>query len=183
MNQKYVAQREGGGVRCQRCGPTHRFAIFDKLPPPLPSPRRTMQPIFATTAARQFGVISHDGRSATSKIWEQGSAYVRMCPTCGLEPSRPGKSSNCMCLCNLSQGGCGKPLYGQKLCGQCGWGSYSPDPPSIATVHIKAKRARQPPQSSVSVAALPYVEVAVVGASAAVRSYVDFGQFSVCGTW
>ncbi len=112
----------------------------------LPTPR------YVVTASNEQvqGRISYDGRSQTSSVWRGGAAYVQMCLTCGLEPGRPGFTSNCMCMCGLGKRGghstksCGKPLRGHGdehgICGGCGRGR--PDMLSIGTTEVKAKRPR-----------------------------------------
>ena len=100
---------------------------------------------FVTASSYNQGHISYDGRSANSSAWRGGAAYVQMCLTCGLEPGRPGKPSNCLCMCGLGKpGGCSLALHGNGdedgKCRNCGGGR--PEIPSIGTVEVKAKRPR-----------------------------------------
>ena len=123
--------------------------------------RCTTQPSFCTTSlimtyrlpstryvtvSSQSGHISYDGRSETSSAWRGGAAYVQMCLTCGLEPYRPGKPSNCLCVCGLGKldgGSCSAPLQGHGdesgICRSCGGGR--PEIHSIASTEVKPKRA------------------------------------------
>ena len=113
----------------------------------------TMQPPhWYTTAERQRGNISFEGRSPTSKAWSGGAAYAIRCGRCGLEPGRVGFVSKCLCTCTL----CFEPLNGKKVCPSrfCGHNQpaegsgvddgrpRSPEPVPIATQHAKAKRRR-----------------------------------------
>ena len=113
----------------------------------------TMQPPHLyTTAERQRGNISFEGRSPTSKAWSGGAAYAIRCGRCGLEPGRVGFVSKCLCTCTL----CFEPLNGKKVCPSryCGHNQpvegsgvddgrpRSPEAIPIATQHVKAKRRR-----------------------------------------
>lgn len=122
------------------CGPLGSSGVM------LPPPQR-----YVTAGSQEVrGLVSYDGRSTRSIAWRGGAAYVQMCLTCGLEPGRPGRACNCMCMCGLGKRGgtstksCGKPLRGHGdgngICGLCGPGR--PEIVSIGTTEVKAKRPR-----------------------------------------
>ncbi len=143
--------------------------------PPLLPPAR----FFITARSYKVGHISYDGRSPNSSAWRGGAAYVQMCMTCGLEPGRPGKLSNCMCMCGLGKPGrgCSRALHGNGdedgKCRNCGGGRT--EFPSIGTVEVKAKRPRssyvphvlRPGPSPVALAAAAAVAAAAAPAAAA----------------
>ena len=149
------------------------------------------------TAGSQEGHISYDGRSAHSSAWRGGAAYVQMCLTCGLEPYRSGKNSNCMCVCGLGgrDGGCGAPLRGHGdqhgKCRRCGGGR--PEIHSIATTEVKAKRPRESytawhkrrasPATRAEVTAAPDVAACAAVAVAAAPTYLTYGHYYSCGSW
>ena len=109
-------------------------------------------PHLTTTADRQRGTITFEGRSETSKQWSGGAAYAIRCGRCGLEPGRVGFVSKCLCTCTR----CFEPLNGKKVCPSRFCGHHqpvegsgvddgrprSPETLPIATVHVKAKRKR-----------------------------------------
>ncbi len=114
-----------------------------------PTPRVSQRPAtqrYVTVSSVQRETISFDGRSANSTYWRGGAAYVAMCLTCGLEPVKAGRSSNCLCMCGLGKrgAGCSRALSGlgdeQGLCGSCGGGRPVIVP--IGSVEVKAKRPR-----------------------------------------
>ena len=142
-----------------------------------PSPTIMLPTTRFVTASSQEGRISHDGRSEGSSAWLGGAAYVQMCLTCGLEPSRPGKSSNCMCVCGLGALGgksCSAPLRGHGdasgICRSCGGGR--PEIHSIATTEVKAKRARVMRPSPAAAQAVAVVSSPVAVAANAVTAFV-----------
>ena len=113
----------------------------------------TMQPAHRTTTAeRQRGSISYEGRSKGSKAWIGGAAYAIRCDRCGLEPGRPGYVSKCLCTCTQ----CFQLLNGKKVCPSRFCGHHqpiagsgvddgrprSPEEVEIATVHVRVKRRR-----------------------------------------
>ena len=141
------------------------------------------------------GLISHDGRTPTSRYWSGGAAYVLMCAQCGLEPSRIGYPGNCLCMCYK----CCKPVHGHGaiewfdmgmfgrevkrvlLCEDCGGVEVCAIP--IGTRECKTKRKRphrvSPPppvdgpaaaDAAIAVAAAP-----AVAADIAVEHYVYYG--------
>ncbi len=71
---------------------------------------------------------------------------MQMCLTCGLEPVKPGRASNCLCMCGLGKrgAGCSRAMSGlgdeEGKCSNCGGGR--PEIPAIGTVEVKAKRPR-----------------------------------------
>ena len=148
----------------------------------------TMQPVHRTTTAeRQRGSISYEGRSKGSKAWLGGAAYAIRCDRCGLEPERPGFASKCLCTCTQ----CFRLLNGHKVCPSrfCGHNQpiagsgvddgrpRSPEELEIATVHVKVKRRR--PVARVAAAQDAAVDAVVVvsdddvGVSAADDAAVD----------
>jgi hypothetical protein len=168
------------------------------------NPRQEAQ--WLVTAGSQHGSISYEGRSVRSSVWRGGAAYVQMCLTCGLEPSRPGFASNCMCMCGLGKrgAGCSSVLNGNGdadgKCNNCGTGR--PKIPSIGTIETKAKRPRssyvphvlRPGPSPLAVAAAARVvalaasvassTVATYAAGAvdvpACRTHLSYGHFRSC---
>ena len=135
---------------------------------------------FFVTASSQRD-ISYDGRSANSSAWRGGAAYVQMCLTCGLEPVKAGRASNCLCMCGLGKrgAGCSRALSGlgdeEGKCSNCGGGR--PEIPSIGTVEVKAKRprssylpwpARPCPTPDVTVPAADAAGIVAVAAVAAI---------------
>ena len=105
-----------------------------------------MDALWFTTAERQHGRISYEGRSETSRTWSGGAAYVVMCGGCGLQPESPGFASHCLCHCKR----CFQPLSGKKVCpapwcrfnGRDDGRPRSPEEVPIGTVHVKAKRIK-----------------------------------------
>ena len=165
------------------------------------NPRQTTQ--WFVTAGSQQGSISYEGRSERSSMWRGGAAYVQMCLTCGLEPSRPGFASNCMCMCGLGKrgAGCSSVLNGNGdadgKCKYCGTGR--PKIASIATIETKAKRPRssyvphvlRPGPSPLAVAAAARVVASAASVAvatyaagavdvAACRTYLSYGHFRSC---
>ena len=166
-------------------------------------------PTWFVTAGSQQGRISLDGRSARSSAWRGGAAYVQMCLTCGLEPSRLGHASNCLCMCGLGKGrgGCGRILHGhgnaEGMCRVCGGGR--PEMVSIGTIEVKRKRSREsyvphvlrPSQAPAAVASAAAVVASVAasvasaaagsptasaaGAVASWPTYLTYGHFRSCG--
>ncbi len=126
------------------------------------------------TADSQRGRISYDGRSERSSAWAGGAGYVFMCKTCGLEPSKPGRISMCLCMCKT----CSRVLDGHgdafQKCRRCS-GNYADDEEAvypICTREVKAKKAKRPrcealPSSASGAVALP-IGSAVPVASAGV---------------
>jgi hypothetical protein len=143
---------------------------------------------FFVTASSQKDIISYDGRAANSSVWRGGAAYVQMCLTCGLEPVKAGRASNCLCMCGLGKrgAGCSRVLSGlgdeDGKCSTCGGGR--PEIPSIGTVEVKAKRprssylswaARPCPTPNVTGPALDAVGIVAVVADAAIVTDVPAG--------
>jgi hypothetical protein len=103
---------------------------------------------YVTASSQQVqGLISLDGRSRKSRLWDGGAAYVLMCVQCGLEPSRPNHTSNCMCMCEICSGplrGHGAPVSVdgkvKLLCRKCGGREVDVVP--IGTREVKVKRSR-----------------------------------------
>jgi hypothetical protein len=133
------------------------------------------------SSQRVQGLISLDGRSRKSRLWDGGAAYVLMCAQCGLEPSRPCYPSNCMCMCDT----CSEPLRGhgahmavdgkvKLLCRKCGGREVEVVP--IGTREVKVKRPRSSyiphalrnlPSSASTPAALPALHLPIDSAAAA----------------
>jgi hypothetical protein len=128
------------------------------------------------TADSQRGRISYDGRSEKSSAWAGGAGYVFMCKTCGLEPSKPGRISMCLCMCKT----CSRVLDGHgdagQKCRRCG--NHDGDEEAvypICTREVKAKKVKRPrcetlPSSVSAAVALPIgspVPVAAGGVASA----------------
>ena len=104
---------------------------------------------------------------------------MQMCLTCGLEPVKAGRASNCLCMCGLGKrgAGCSRALSGlgdeEGKCSNCGRGR--PEILSIGTTEVKAKRPRssyvphvlRPGPSPVALAAAAPAAAAAAPAAAA----------------
>jgi hypothetical protein len=157
-------------------------------PSPLPATQR-----YVTAGSVVRGTISFDGRSDKSTYWRGGAAYVLMCHTCGLEPSKLGHASKCMCMCE----GCSKPLNGhgapmptgidgrvKMLCKRCGGRKQEVIP--IGTVETKAKRPRASATSAAAECtpvATPLILSNETYEQQSARTYISYGHFRSCTKW
>jgi hypothetical protein len=138
---------------------------------------------YVTFSSVQRESISFDGRSAKSTYWRGGAAYVAMCLTCGLEPVKPGRTSNCLCMCGLGKGGagCSRALSGlgdeEGLCVGCGGGR--PEIVPIGSVEVKAKRPRLiiPGADAVTITPTQAEVTPTLPAATTVRTYLTYGHF------